>query len=134
MCLLCVHLKLVTVQAQEHVGREECDALVSIDEGVVHDERFEQRCCHLSKVRVIAGAGSIQCAFQKTVIAYAFRSAEAFQQGAMDFQDFVAAEKGNGFTWQAIYPALRFRLSISRRGRALRGALACVVHSLVLLP
>jgi hypothetical protein len=38
MCLIRVHLQLVTIEAQEHIGREECDAFVSVDEGVVHDE------------------------------------------------------------------------------------------------
>jgi hypothetical protein len=41
MCPVGIHLQLVTIKTQEHIGREECDALVSVDEGVVDDERLE---------------------------------------------------------------------------------------------
>ena len=62
--LVGINLKLVTVQAQEHVSREERDAFVSVDERVVHDERFEQRGRHLGEIGVVAGPGAVQGAFQ----------------------------------------------------------------------
>ena len=69
MRFLSVYLKLVTVQAQENVGGKEGNAFITVNEGVVHDEGLEQRCGHFGKISVVAGAGTIQCAFQKAGIA-----------------------------------------------------------------
>jgi len=38
VCFLCIHLQLVTVQAQEDVSRKEGNAFITVHERVVHDE------------------------------------------------------------------------------------------------
>ena len=60
-----IHMQLLTIQAQEHIGRKECDAFVPVAKGVIHDERFEQRGGHLGEVGVVAGLRAEQGAFQQ---------------------------------------------------------------------
>ena len=64
MGFLCIHLKPVTVEPEKHVCCKECNALVSIDKGVVHDQRLEQRSGHLNEIGVVTGLRSIKRTFQ----------------------------------------------------------------------
>ena len=59
-----IHLKLVTVQAQEHVGGKERNTLVSVDERVIHDERLKQRGSHFGEISIVAGLRAVQGALQ----------------------------------------------------------------------
>ena len=109
MRLFGVYFQLVTVETQKNVGGKERNAFVTVDKRMVHDERFEKGCCHTGEIFVITGPGTVQGAFQQAEIAHSCQPPKAFQQGTVDFQNFVATEKGNGFTLQAAFQVLRFR-------------------------
>jgi len=53
---------------------------------------------------------------QQPKIPYTRWASEMLQQGAVHFQCFVAAEKGNGLMLQAAFPVLRFRSPNARGG------------------
>ena len=38
MRIISIYLQFVTVHAQEHIGRKECNAFITVNERVVHDE------------------------------------------------------------------------------------------------
>jgi len=59
MCLCCIHLQLVTVQAQENIRRKKGDAFVAVNKRVVHDERLKQRRRHFGKILVVASPGTM---------------------------------------------------------------------------
>lgn len=60
-----IHMQLLTIQAQEHIGRKECDAFVPVAKGVIHDERFEKCGGHLGEIGIVTGSGAVQGAFQQ---------------------------------------------------------------------
>jgi len=66
---LWVDLQPEAVQTKENVGGKERNAFVTVHERVVHDQRLEERCRHFGKIIVVAGPGTIQCAFQQPEIA-----------------------------------------------------------------
>jgi hypothetical protein len=74
-----VYLQLVAVETQKNVGSKECNALVTVDERVVHDERLEKGCCHPGEIFVITGPGTVQSTFQQAGIAHSHQSSKAFK-------------------------------------------------------
>lgn len=84
-----IHFHPPVIQSEEDVGREERDALVSVDEGMIHQERFEQRRRHRGNVVVIAGLRSEEGAFEETAILQSRRSSESLDETLVNRDDFV---------------------------------------------
>jgi hypothetical protein len=78
-----------TVQSYENVSREECDSFVSVDEGVVHQEGFEERRGHGREVFVVAGLRAIESALQQAEVANSRGTAEDAQKSFVDGENFV---------------------------------------------
>ena len=94
------------VESQEHIGREEGDALVPIKERMVHEERLEEGGRHLDDVGVVAGPGAVEGALEKSEVANLGGSAEPLDQRLMNREDFVdrdhSASKRPSFSLSAI--------------------------------
>ena len=78
VCFVYDHVEFVAIQAKKNVRGEKRDALVSVDEGVIHDEGFKQGCAHFREVFVIPGLRSEQRAIQQAKISNAGLTAESF--------------------------------------------------------
>jgi len=97
------------VQSQEYVGGEEGHALVPVEEGVVHEQRLEERRRHLGDVTVVAGAWAKQGAFEETEVADAGRTTELFKKPGVDGKDLIHAQMKDPLTRQGGGPAPRSR-------------------------
>ena len=62
------YLELEAIQAQENICSEKGDALVSIDKGMIHDERFEQGRAHFREILIVSGLRSEKSAVQEAEI------------------------------------------------------------------
>lgn len=102
-------VKLHAIQSQEHVGREEGHALVAVDEGVVHQQRLEERCRHLDDVAVVPRLGAVERALEAAQIADARGPAEGLKGRRMDGERLVQGEEQDRLTWQAGGRARRSR-------------------------
>jgi len=67
------HLQFPAVQAEKDVGCKKGNTLVSIDKGVIHQERLKEGGRHFSKVLVITSPGTKKRAFKKPEIADPFQ-------------------------------------------------------------
>ena len=108
VCLFRIHAQFVTVKTQEDVGRKERNAFIPVHKRVIHDEGLEQRRRHPGKILVITGAGAVQSAFQQPWIADSRGATKAIEEGAVDFQRFVATEKGDGRYSASSFPSSSF--------------------------
>lgn len=107
--LVSIHLQLVIVQAAGTRRSRRMRRACYRRRTGGSCERFEQRGRHLGEVGVVSGPGAVQGAFQEAVITHTRWASEAFQQGAVDGQHLVPAQKSDAATWQEACPVLRFR-------------------------
>lgn len=77
------------IHAQENIGREESDALVAINKGVVEQQRLELGRRHLIQGLVVAGLRPVERAFQQTPVANAFATPETRDEALMNGQYLV---------------------------------------------
>jgi len=91
-----IDVEELAVDAEEDVGGEEGDAFVSVDEGVVHHQGFEEGGGHFAVIVVVAGLRTEKSAFEQAEIADSGGAAEALDQGLVDRQGFVGGEKEGG--------------------------------------
>lgn len=85
-------LQPCAVEAEEDVQAGEGDALVAVDEAVVHGETFPQSRRLLDEVGIVAGLRAQQRGFDQAVVAHALRSAEQFELLGMDVERVVERE------------------------------------------
>jgi len=81
------------IQSEEHVGREECNTLVSIDERVVHEQRFEKGCRHRREVFVIACLRPKEGTLQEPQIPNSPRTSECLDQSLVNRENFIDGEE-----------------------------------------
>ena len=75
VCLLRIDLEPPSIQSQEHVGGEEGNTFVPVDERVVHQQRLKKGSGHLREIVVVAGTRAEKGTFEQTGITYACRFA-----------------------------------------------------------
>jgi len=95
MGLVGIDLELPTIQSQKNVSSKKGYPFVSIDEGMIHYERFEKGRCHLSDIFVVATTRSKQGALQQSHIADSGRSTKSLDEPFLNGEDFVDGEKEN---------------------------------------
>lgn len=69
-----------TVQAQEDIRCEKCNALIAVEEGMVDEQGFELCGGHFRDVGIVAGAWPMQRAVEQATIAQAGGTAELIDQ------------------------------------------------------
>lgn len=80
------------VEAEKDVHAGEGDALVAVDEAMVHRQAFPQRRRLLDEVGVVAGLRAKQRGFDQAEVAHAFSAAEQAQLLGMDKKRVVEGE------------------------------------------
>ena len=107
--LVGVYDDLETIHAQKNVRRKEADALVPVDERVIHEERLEQRGRHTREVRIVPGLGAKEGALQESDVPDATRSTEDLNQTLVNGEDFVNGQEENGVIRQGAALGVRSR-------------------------
>jgi hypothetical protein len=87
--------EFMSVHAEKDIGSKKGDTLVSIHEGMVHEQRLEQGRSHFHQVGVVSGLRTIQRTLQQARIANTIGSAEAFYETLVNGDHLVGAGKVN---------------------------------------
>jgi hypothetical protein len=112
-------LQPCAVQAEKDVRAGEGDALVAVDEAVVHRQAFPQRRRLLDEIGIVAGLRAQQRGFDQAEVAHAFRAAEQFQLLGMNVERIIEGEVFHLFRQRFVDlgPALRaFRMQLLHGG------------------
>jgi len=102
------NLELPPIQAEENVRRKKRYTLVSVNAWMVHEQRFEESCCHFRHVSIISGSWAVEGTFEEAEVTHASPTPKSFYKGLVDRKNLVERQVLDDLTGQGVSPVLRF--------------------------
>ena len=101
------YLQFISIQTKRDICPKKGNALVTVNEGAVHDQGLEQGSAHFRQVFVVTGLGPEKRAIEKAWIPNADFTAESLDQSCVNLEQFIVDQELYRVSAQAVFPVLR---------------------------